>query len=144
MSELMLDPAIRDWVLIPLVLIMFLIGILRNNVTKMMRKESPPNITQVQQNNQLMRARRTRANAAYIPHASFTARKHYFCSKDGGVLTQKFDAPNPMAAMQDPNVMMNMMQGNMAQMVPQMAMICLLYTSPSPRDKRQSRMPSSA
>ena len=23
-------------------------------------------------------------------------------------------------------------------------MICLLYTSPSPRDKRQSRMPSSA
>ena len=27
---------------------------------------------------------------------------------------------------------------------PMMAMICLLYTSPSPRDKRQSRMPSSA
>ena len=24
------------------------------------------------------------------------------------------------------------------------ALICLLYTSPSPRDKRQSRMPSSA
>ena len=24
------------------------------------------------------------------------------------------------------------------------AMVCLLYTSPSPRDKRQSRMPSSA
>ena len=23
-------------------------------------------------------------------------------------------------------------------------MVCLLYTSPSPRDKRQSRMPSSA
>ena len=25
-----------------------------------------------------------------------------------------------------------------------MGIICLLYTSPSPRDKRQSRMPSSA
>ena len=25
-----------------------------------------------------------------------------------------------------------------------LAIICLLYTSPSPRDKRQSRMPSSA
>ena len=24
------------------------------------------------------------------------------------------------------------------------SMLCLLYTSPSPRDKRQSRMPSSA
>jgi len=77
----------------------------------------------VQQNNQLMRARRLRANAAYIPHAAFTARKHYFCDKSSGVLAQKFDAPNPMAAMQDPSVMMNMMQGNMAQMVPQMAMM---------------------
>ena len=28
--------------------------------------------------------------------------------------------------------------------VPTCDMICLLYTSPSPRDKRQSRMPSSA
>ena len=28
--------------------------------------------------------------------------------------------------------------------VPQMGWNCLLYTSPSPRDKRQSRMPSSA
>jgi len=119
----MLDPAIRDWVLIPLVLIMFLVGVLRHNVTRMLRKEVPPNITQVQQNNQLMRARRLRANAAYIPHSSFISRKHYFCDKSSGVLAQKFEAPNPMAAMQDPSVMMNMMQGNMAQMVPQMAMM---------------------
>ena len=27
---------------------------------------------------------------------------------------------------------------------PQVYKVCLLYTSPSPRDKRQSRMPSSA
>ena len=29
-------------------------------------------------------------------------------------------------------------------MIPKLDKICLLYTSPSPRDKRQSRMPSSA
>ena len=123
LHELMLDPDIRNWVLIPIVIIMFLMGILRTNVTKMLRKDVPPNVTQVLQNNQLMRARRLRANAAYIPHSAFTARKHYFCDKATGVLAQKFDAPNPMAAMQDPSVMMNMMQGNMAQMVPQMAMM---------------------
>ena len=122
-NQIMLDPSIRDWVLIPIVLIMFLMGILRNNVTKMMRKDVVPDEKQVKNNNQLMRARRLRANAAYIPHVSFTARKHYFCDKATGVLAQKFDAPNPMAAMQDPSVMMNMMQGNMAQMVPQMAMM---------------------
>ena len=30
------------------------------------------------------------------------------------------------------------------QLIRQTIMTCLLYTSPSPRDKRQSRMPSSA
>jgi len=123
MNELMLDPAIRDWVLIPIVIIMFLMGILRNNVTKVLRKDSPPNEKMVLHNNQLMRARRLRANAAYIPQASFSARRTYFCHKENGLLMQKMEAPNPMAAMQDPNMMMNMMQGNMAMMVPQMAMM---------------------
>jgi len=121
--ELMLDPSIRDWVLIPIGIIMFFMGILRNNVTKMMRKDVPAKLEQVQHNNQLMRARRLRANAAYIPQHGFNSRKVYFCAKDGGILMQKFEAVNPMAAMQDPNVMMNMMQGNMAMMVPQMAMM---------------------
>eukprot|EP00322_Chrysochromulina_rotalis_P007058 CAMPEP_0115865602 /NCGR_PEP_ID=MMETSP0287-20121206/19807_1 /TAXON_ID=412157 /ORGANISM="Chrysochromulina rotalis, Strain UIO044" /LENGTH=258 /DNA_ID=CAMNT_0003320121 /DNA_START=37 /DNA_END=813 /DNA_ORIENTATION=+ len=123
MAELMLDPAIRDWVLIPIVIIMFLMGILRSNVTKWLRKDSPPNMTNVLHNNQLMRARRLTANASYIPHGAFAARRQYWCNKDSGLLMQKMEAPNPMAAMQDPNMMMNMMQGNMAMMVPQMAMM---------------------
>ena len=53
-----LDPAIRDWVLIPIVLIMFLMGILRNNITKMLRKEVTPDRATVKINNQLMRCRR--------------------------------------------------------------------------------------
>ena len=122
-SELMLDPAIRDWVLIPIGIIMFLMGVLRNNVTKMLRKDPPVDLKQVANNNQLMRARRLRGNATYLPHHGFASRKQYFCHPETGVLKQKFDAPNPMAAMQDPSVMMNMMQGNMAQMVPQMAMM---------------------
>jgi len=123
MTELVLDPSIRDWVLIPIVVIMFLMGVLRNNVTKMLRKDTPPNRTQVMQNNQLMRARRLRANAQYIPQSAFLARKKFFCQKDDGILMQKMDAPNPMSMMQDPNVMMNMMQGNFAMMVPQMLMM---------------------
>ena len=98
-------------------------GILRNNVTKMLRKDTPTKPDMVLHNNQLMRARRLRANASYIPQSAFTARKHYFCAKDTGILMKKMEAVNPMAAMQDPNMMMNMMQGNMAMMVPQMAMM---------------------
>ena len=39
-EELVLDTAIRDWVLIPLSVVMVLIGVLRYFVTKLMR--SPP------------------------------------------------------------------------------------------------------
>ena len=34
--------------------------------------------------------------------------------------------------------------GGVPGAVPGAVLVCLLYTSPSPRDKRQSRMPSSA
>ena len=78
MHELALDPAIRDWVLIPIVLIMFFMGLVRNNVTQLLRKDVPAKREQVQQNNQLMRARRLRANAQYIPVAAFAARKQFF------------------------------------------------------------------
>ena len=56
-NQIMLDPSIRDWVLIPIVLIMFLMGILRNNVTKMLRKDVPPNVTQVRGLPQFLSAR---------------------------------------------------------------------------------------
>ena len=99
-TPLVLDPAIRDWVLIPIVVIMFLMGILRNNVMKMLRKETTPQRAQVQQNNQLMRSRRLRANAGFIPGTAFAARKQFFVHKDSGILMQKMEAPNPMQAMQ--------------------------------------------
>ena len=38
----------------------------------------------------------------------------------------------------------NEMQSEDTQRSQAQAQLCLLYTSPSPRDKRQSRMPSSA
>jgi hypothetical protein len=37
--ELVLDPKIRDWVLVPIMLVMFLVSILRHNITKLMRGE---------------------------------------------------------------------------------------------------------
>merc|ERR1719197_2137283 len=98
-------------------------GLLRNNVTKMLRKETAPDRKQVKLNNQLMRSRRLRANGHYIPHSAFAARKNFFVTKETGILMQKQEAPNPMSMMQDPNVMMNMMQGNFAMMVPQMLMM---------------------
>ena len=94
--ELLLDPAIRDWVLIPIVIIMFLMGLLRNNVTKLMRKDTPAKREQIKINNQLMRCRRLRANGHYLPPNAFHARKGFFCEKQKGVLMVK-QAPSPSA-----------------------------------------------
>ena len=93
--ELLLDPAIRNWVLIPIVIIMFLMGLLRNNVTKMMRKDTVPKREQIKINNQLMRCRRLRANGHYLPPNAFHARKGFFCEKEKGVLMVK-QVPSPL------------------------------------------------
>ena len=49
-------------------------------------------------------------------------------------------------AVQDPRLMDDLLQHNVVVegRKPEQQSVCLLYTSPSPRDKRQSRMPSSA
>ncbi len=36
--DLVLDPKIRDWVLIPIVVVMFIIAILRHNITKLLMR----------------------------------------------------------------------------------------------------------
>ena len=95
--ELLLDPAIRNWVLIPIVIIMFLMGLLRNNVTKMMRKDTVPKREQIKINNQLMRCRRLRANGHYLPPNAFYARKGFFCEKEKGILMVK-QVPPPSAS----------------------------------------------
>ena len=46
-------------------------------------------------------------------------------------------------AFDDKNIVCMALRG-LADKFPEVIKICLLYTSPSPRDKRQSRMPSSA
>ena len=41
-EDLVLDTAIRDWVLIPLTVVMILIGVLRYFVSKLMRSQQNP------------------------------------------------------------------------------------------------------
>ena len=44
----------------------------------------------------------------------------------------------------DTDVLNQMIEDNLQDFINNSSVTCLLYTSPSPRDKRQSRMPSSA
>ena len=60
---------------------------------------------------------------------------------EGGDVCVSLDSPEAwIAKTQDPWITVTPANGNASTQ----CTICLLYTSPSPRDKRQSRMPSSA
>ncbi|ERN18310.1 hypothetical protein AMTR_s00055p00182870 [Amborella trichopoda] len=120
-EDLVLDSAIRDWVLIPLSLVMVLIGILRHFVTKLMRSSQPPDIKILKENQVVMRARNLRTCANLIPAKSFRSRRVYFSNEENGLLyVPKGQAQNPQAQMlTDPNMATDMMKKNLSMIIPQ-------------------------
>lgn len=40
-EHLVLDPSIRDWVVFPLMLMVILVGVLRHNITALLKSEKP-------------------------------------------------------------------------------------------------------
>ena len=58
-----------------------------------------------------------------------------------GIISSQFPTS---CAVQDLNGMKDKLFANFPEVFRDSLLPCLLYTSPSPRDKRQSRMPSSA
>jgi len=47
MSDLTLDPAIRDWVLIPIVAVMFAVGVLRHFASGLTRSATQTDVKQI-------------------------------------------------------------------------------------------------
>ncbi|KAL6845899.1 hypothetical protein ACP4OV_023347 [Aristida adscensionis] len=123
-EELVLDTAIRDWVLIPLSVVMVLIGVLRYFVSKLMRSPVPsstPDPKNVKEGQLVIRARNLRSNSQFIPAKAFKARKVYYTNEENGLLhVPKEDAQKAQAAMfSDPNMAMDMMKKNLSMIIPQ-------------------------
>jgi ER membrane protein complex subunit 3 len=120
MAELLLDPNIRTWVFVPIVVVTFFIGIIRHYVSILMASQKKVEGQQIKdtlvfslsvmlplltflfalRRQALLRSRLLRENGKYIPKSSFLMRKHYFNEKETGVLkvAQERAAPatNPM------------------------------------------------
>ncbi|MQL84254.1 hypothetical protein Taro_016760 [Colocasia esculenta] len=80
-EDLVLDTAIRDWVLIPLSVVMVLIGVLRYFVSKLMRSHQSLDQKVVREGQVIVRARNLRAGANFIPTRAFSSRKFYFTNE---------------------------------------------------------------
>ncbi|CDS12677.1 hypothetical protein LRAMOSA04863 [Lichtheimia ramosa] len=127
-SQMILDPAIRDWVLIPIMIVMVLVGVLRHHITMLLTGQpKKPQIKAVRESKALLRGFRLRAFGDHIPPYAFTGRKSYLADayEDGRYL--KNPAPKegdtPANPMTDPDMMEGMMEGmkkQLTNMVPQM------------------------
>jgi len=114
-DTLVLDPAIRDWVVLPMVLIIILVGIGRHYVQMLLKSDALLDIKEIRLRQTIMRAQRLRNNGCFICPEAYNMRKLYLIRKKTGVLREK--VPGPKNPMQDPTAMMDMMKGNMAFML---------------------------
>lgn len=74
-QQLLLDSAIRNWVLIPILVVMIFVGLLRHNITQLMNSTPRPQAPDViRQQRVLTRAAATRAGKPLLPPAAFNAR----------------------------------------------------------------------
>ncbi|XP_014664661.1 PREDICTED: ER membrane protein complex subunit 3-like [Priapulus caudatus] len=118
MAELLLDPDIRLWVVLPIVIITFLIGIVRHHATILFSSAKKVELQQVTDSQAMIRSRLLRENGKYLPKESFLMRKNFFNNEETGFFkTQKRAAPaqNPMT---DPTMMTDMLKGNLTNVLP--------------------------
>ena len=66
--ELQLDPAIRIWVFLPIVMITFFIGVIRHYVSVLLSSQKKVDLSQVTDSQALIRARMLRENGKYLPN----------------------------------------------------------------------------
>lgn len=120
---ILLDPRIRDYVLLPIFLVVVLMSALRSNIMTIFRSDPKVDLKEVKTNSMLSRCRALRQNAHILGERAYKTRKAYFVKKDAGVLVKSPPKPkDPMEALSsgpDPMMAMGMMKNQMFFMVSQ-------------------------
>lgn len=140
MTELLIDPNIRVWVFLPIIVITFLVGIIRHYASILISSQKKVEMTQIQDrqvefdqsarfcftksnslfytrpcSQAMIRARLLRENGKYLSAQSFAMRRHYFNNEETGYFkTQKRApvSPNSTAMLSD------MVKGNFINVLP--------------------------
>jgi ER membrane protein complex subunit 3 len=135
-ATLLLDPAIRDWVLLPIMLVMVGVGILRHYVTLLLASTPSNTLLGVREACALNRCRTLRSICggpggegrpplALIPPAAIAARQAYLSHAVGQGHFLKVPVvegqlpPNPMMDPAGMEAMMGMLKNNMMMIIPQ-------------------------
>jgi len=121
MGALILAEEIRDWVFLPISLVVFLVGVVRHYATLLIKAQPKADLKSIRESQAVLRAGQLRATCRCITKAGFRARRAYFTHKEHGVFSQEVKTVNPQAQMMsDPTMMVDMMKKNLNMIVPQM------------------------
>jgi len=129
---LLLDPAIRDWVVLPMVLIMVITGLLRHSTTSILKSTKQFTATDRSNKSVLQRVGRLRMSGGFLSSQRYEARRLFWTKKEkgglrpeGGVLMAKemAGADGAMPGMPNPAAAMEGMMGQGSFMVQNMVMM---------------------
>ncbi|GAA5954019.1 hypothetical protein JCM21900_005382 [Sporobolomyces salmonicolor] len=133
-QDLVLDRAIRDWVLLPLTFIMFASGLIRHYVSQLVQSPPKPQpILVIREQRALTRGQLLRANGSHLPPSAFVALKaHLSTAYDQGTYLKappppdgaSAPPPNPLG---DPAMMDGMMDMMKKQAVGFLPQTVLMY-----------------
>jgi hypothetical protein len=106
---MLIDPSIRDWVMIPILALVILSVFVRMYAMKLLSDAKPVDKDEAVQRATIARSARLRANGGYISHAGFVMRRAFLGAGDGtGKLEADIANKNPMAS--NPMAQMDMMK----------------------------------
>lgn len=122
MGSILLDPSIRDWVLIPIVLIVVIVGVLRHYVTLLMSTKPKIVLSSVRNQNVSSYGGQLISFGSFLTEASFKERAQLLMRED---LKREAEDENPMD-MTDPSVMTGMMKNQFMGIINNFGLMMLI------------------
>ncbi|KAI1714913.1 integral membrane protein DUF106 domain-containing protein [Ditylenchus destructor] len=111
MTDLLLDPAIRSWVFVPIIIIVFLFGIIRHYAYLLLVNKKKGDLQNVKDSHYLAKARLLRENGRILPPQGFAMRKYFLNDEEHGYMLKRVakqsSQPNPAL---DPSMMTDMLK----------------------------------
>ena len=142
---MLIDPAIRDWVLLPLLALVVILHFVRLYAMRLATSDPTPDVAELKQKGVVARSQRLRANGGYITGQGFTMRKDHFLKADSG----QGQLNDPAIADKPPNLMAqpDMMKQQLLGMVRAQLDMSACYTennAAQPTPLRETRVTSTA
>jgi hypothetical protein len=125
-QNILLDSEIRDWVLLPLLFILFCLGLLRHYVTLLLN--SKPAVTDVcaaRHSQVAAYCRLVMQTALFLPSRAVRTRVEELTAEGRGLLKQKVEKADQLAALSSPNMMQGMLKQNITGMLPNILMMSI-------------------